>query len=66
MQHSGVDFDVTQVGPRRWLWTIYPKKSLRMTKVTREVMAIDRQEAVAQCKLEIDRKLWRKMNPQRS
>ena len=66
MQHSGVDFDVTQVGPRRWLWTIYPKKSLRMTKIAREVIAKDREEAVAQCKLEIDRKLWRKMNPQRS
>ena len=66
MQHRGVEFDVTQVGPRRWLWTIYPKKSLRMTKVTREVAANDRQEAVARCKLEIDRKLWRKMNAQGS
>jgi hypothetical protein len=62
MQHSGIEFEVTQVGPRRWLWTIYPKKSLRATKVTREFVANDRREAIAQCKLEIDRKLWRQMN----
>jgi hypothetical protein len=47
---------------RRWQWIIYPKKSLRAAKITREVAAKNRKDAIAQCKLEIDRKLWREMN----
>ena len=68
MQHSGVEFEVAQIEPRRWVWTIYPKrqKSTRQRAVNREITAFDRTEAVAQCKLEIVRKLWRQANAQRS
>lgn len=31
-------FEVIEVGPSRWRWTIYPKKSLRAAKVTRDVV----------------------------
>ena len=62
MQHNGVEFEVIEVAPRRWRWIIYPKKSLRAAKVAREVIAKDRRDAVAQCKLEIDRKLGRQTN----
>ena len=64
MQHHQVEFEVVEIGPGKWQWTIYPKKSLRAAKVTREVIARNRRDAVAQCKLEIDRKLWRQTNAQ--
>jgi len=68
MHHQGVEFDVTQIGPRRWVWTIYPKKqkTARGRVITREVTALDRTEAIAQCKLEIARKLWRQGDAQES
>jgi len=49
MHHQGVEFEVTQIGPRRWVWTIYPRKrkSIRGRAITREVTAFDRQEAIA-------------------
>ena len=66
MQHRRIEFEVTQIGPRRWVWTIYPRKQkqLRERVITREVTAFDRNEVVAQCKLEIDRKLWRQTGPE--
>ena len=64
MQHGGIEFEVVEVAPRRWRWIIYPKKSLRAARVIREVLAKDRRDAIAQCRLEIDRKLWRQMNAQ--
>jgi hypothetical protein len=68
MHHQGVEFEVTQIGPRRWVWTIYPRKqkSILGRAITREVTAFDRQEAIAQCKLEIARKLWRQTSSQES
>ncbi len=64
MQHHHIEFEVIEVGPSRWRWTIYPKKSLSAAKVTREVFARSRKDAIAHCKLEIDRKLWRQMSAQ--
>jgi hypothetical protein len=60
-----MNFEVVEVSPFRWRWVIYRKKSSHIGKVMREV-AGTRQEAVANCKLEIDRKLARQRNPQRS
>ena len=66
MHHQGVEFEVIEVGLGRWRWTIYPKKkSLRDRAVTREAIAKNRSDAIALCKLEIDRRLWRQMNAQR-
>jgi hypothetical protein len=59
VDHRGIDFEVVEVSPFRWRWTIYGKKSSHVGKVMREVTGT-RQEAVANCKLEIDRKLERK------
>jgi hypothetical protein len=66
MHHQGVEFEVVQIGPHRWVWTIYPRKqkSLRSRVISREVTAWDRKEAIAQCKLEIARKLWRQSDSQ--
>ncbi len=64
MQHHQVEFEVVEIGSGKWQWTIYPKKSLRAVKITREVVARNRRDAVAQCKLEIDRKLLRQTNAQ--
>ena len=66
MHHQGVEFEVTQIGPRRWVWIIYPRKQKQLhdRMITREVTALDRKEVVAQCKLEIDRRLWRQAKPQ--
>jgi hypothetical protein len=52
-------FDVVEISPLKWRWTIYPKKSSEVGRASREV-AGNRQEAIAQCKLEIDRKLERR------
>ena len=65
MDHRGTNFEVVEVSPYRWRWIIYPKKSLRLGKVVREVTGT-RQEAIANCKLEIDRKLERQRNAARS
>ena len=62
MQHHRVEFEVVEIEPKKWQWIIYPKKSLRGAKVTREVFAWNRNDAIAQCKREIERKLWRQMN----
>jgi hypothetical protein len=56
--HREINFEILEVSPLRWRWTIYPKKSSGVGKVAREVSG-NRQEAVAKCKLEIDRKLER-------
>jgi hypothetical protein len=44
----------------------YPRKQkqIRDRMIIREVTAFDRKEVVAQCKLEIDRKLLRQAKPQ--
>ena len=63
MHHRGIEFEVVEVSRFKWRWTIYPKKKLSdIGSVTREVAATTRQQAIAQCKLEIDRKLKRQMN----
>ena len=67
MHHSGVEFEIVEVSRFRWRWTIYPKKnSLRDGKVSREVTAKTREQVVAYCKREIDRKIQRQMNFQGS
>jgi hypothetical protein len=58
MDHRGTIYEVEEVAPFRWRWTIYPKKSSHLGKVSREVTGT-RQEAIANCKLAIDRKLER-------
>ena len=65
MDHRGTDFEVVEVSPLKWRWTIYPKKSSHIGAVTREVTGT-RQQAIAQCRLEIDRKLERQRNAERS
>jgi hypothetical protein len=65
MQHRNLEFDVVEVPPHKWRWTIYPKKSLGLGKVEREVWGT-RRDAVAQCKLEIDRKLERLQHAKRT
>jgi hypothetical protein len=65
VDHRGTNFDVVEVSRYRWRWIIYPKKSLRLGKVVREVTGT-RQEAIASCKLEIDRKLKRQQNADQS
>ena len=63
MHHRGIEFEVVEVSRFKWRWTIYPKKKLSdIGRVTREVPATTRQQVIAQCKLEIDRKLKRQMN----
>jgi hypothetical protein len=52
MTHRGAEFEVLQIGPRR-------RQREGGRAITREVTALDRKAAIAQCKLEIDRKLWR-------
>jgi hypothetical protein len=59
MHHRGIEFEVVEVSRFKWRWTIYPKKKLSDMKFTREVDATSRKQVVAQCKLEIDRKLER-------
>jgi hypothetical protein len=59
MEHRKAIFDVVEISPLKWRWTIYPKKSSEVGRASREV-AGNRQEAIAQCKLEIDRKLERR------
>jgi hypothetical protein len=59
MHHRGVEFEVVEVSRFRWRWTIYAKKSLGLSKTTREVPGTSRQQVVAKCRLEIDRKLGR-------
>jgi len=60
MHHRGIEFEVIEVSRSKWRWTIYPKsKRSDARTVTREVTGRDRQEVVAQCKREIDRKLER-------
>ena len=59
MHHRGVEFEVVEVSRFRWRWTIYAKKSLGLGKTTREVPGTSRKQVVANCKLEIDRKLER-------
>jgi hypothetical protein len=65
MDHRGTNFEVVELSPMKWRWTIYPKKSSAIGKVTREVTGT-RQQATANCKLEIDRKLARQRNAQRT
>ena len=65
MDHRGTDFEVVEVSPLKWRWTIYPKKSSHIGAVTRGVTGT-RQQAIAQCRLEIDRKLERRRNAERS
>jgi hypothetical protein len=65
MHHRGIEFEVVEVSRFKWRWTIYPKKkSSNVGTVTREVSATTRKQVVAQCKIEIDRKLERKQNAQ--
>ena len=59
MHHRGMEFEVVEVSRFKWRWTIYPKRKLSEVKVVREVTGTTRQQAIAQCKLEIDRKLER-------
>ena len=66
MHYRGIEFEVVEVSRFKWRWTIYPKKSLIIGTVTREVDATTRKHVVAQCKNEIDRKLERKQDAQRS
>ena len=56
--HRNINFEILEVSPYRWRWTIHAKKSSGIARVMREVSG-NRQDAVAQCKLEIDRKLER-------
>ena len=60
--HRGIEFEVVELSPSRWRWTIYAKKSLELGKTVREVTGKTRQQVTIQCKLEIDRKLERKQN----
>jgi hypothetical protein len=62
MHHRGVEFEVAEVSRFRWRWTIYAKRSLDLSKTTREIPATSRKQVVAKCKLEIDRKLERNRN----
>jgi hypothetical protein len=39
MDHRGTNFEVVEVSPYRSRWIIYPKKSLRVGKVVRGIMA---------------------------
>ena len=50
MDHRGTNYEVEEVGPFKWRWTIYAKKSSRLGKVSREVTGT-RREAIASCKL---------------
>jgi hypothetical protein len=58
MHHRGIEFEIVEVSPMKWRWTIYAKKSLELGKTVREVTGT-RQQVTRQCKLEIDRKLER-------
>ena len=64
MHYRGIEFEVVELSPSRWRWTIYAKKSLELGKTVREVTGKTRQQVTRQCKLEIDRKLERKQNAQ--
>jgi len=64
MHHRGIEFEVVELSRFKWRWTIYAKKSLELGKTTREVPATSRKQVVAQCKIEIDRKLDRKQSAQ--
>ena len=61
MHHRHVEFEVVEVPPDKWRWTIYAKKSVGLGRVTREVWGT-RRDAITQCKREIDRKLERQSN----
>ena len=61
MLHRHVEFEVVEVPPDKWRWTIYAKKSVGLGRVTREVWGT-RRDAITQCKREIDRKLERQSN----
>jgi hypothetical protein len=63
MHHRGIEFEIVEISPMKWRWTIYAKKSLELAKTVREVTGT-RQQVTGQCKLEIDRKLERKQNAQ--
>jgi hypothetical protein len=64
MHHRGIEFEVVELSPSRWRWTIYAKKSLELGRSVREVAGKSRQQVTSQCKREIDRKLERKQNAQ--
>jgi hypothetical protein len=59
MEHRKAIFDVVEISPLKWRWTIYPKKNSELGRASREVSG-NRQQAIAQCRLEIDRKLERR------
>jgi hypothetical protein len=60
--HRGIEFEVVELSPSKWRWTIYAKKSLELGKTVREVTGKTHRQVTRQCKLEIDRKLERKQN----
>jgi hypothetical protein len=62
MFYRGIEFEVAEVSRFKWQWTIYQKKSLHIGTVTREVDTTTRKHVIAQCKIEIDRKLERKQH----
>ncbi len=59
MHHRGIEFEVVELSPSKWRWTIYAKKSSELGKSVREATGTTRQQVTRQCKLEIDRKLER-------
>ena len=52
MKHRDIDFDVNEVAPSEWRWTIYQK--LPAPKVVGKISFATHDEAVEACRQEID------------
>ena len=56
MKHRDIEFDIKEIEPHKWGWTIYQKIE-KGPKVVGETRYRSREQAVAACKKEIGRAL---------